>query len=311
MTYAPIDLTDPFTIAIAMALLVLLVVQGWLILRNKTLSPGRKALRGALNSVLWLALVGYMLQISWPIHRPATHALLAGDDVPASYARLLQDSLGIQERFTAGTLKTSPDSITLVGQEFSGELLTRLSPSTVHWVPYDQPGHLYNLRWKGLVRQGEMQRITGHIHSPDRRLLRIQFGHQTLDSLMLKPGSNSITMQFPVFGRGRLQTELVLGNQVIDRVRFYSRPTAPLQIRFVLDNPDFESKTLAEWLGKQAHSVQVLTTLAKNVRSNTGINAYSAERSNKPDLVVTDPTNAANALVRKTIATEEQYSSLI
>ena len=302
MTYAPINLTDPFTIAIAMALLVLLVVQGWVILRNGLLSPGRKALRGALNAILWLALVGYILQISWSVEQPATHALLAGDDVPASYARLLQDSLHIQDRFTAGPLKTSPDSITLVGQEFPGELLTRLSSSTVRWIPYDQPGHIYNLRWKGLVRQGEMQRITGHIHSPDRRLLRIQFGHQTLDSLMLKPGSNSITMQFPVFGRGRLQTELVLGNQVIDRVRFYSRPTAPLQIRFVLDNPDFESKTLAEWLGKQGHSVQVLTTLAKNVRSNTGINGYSTELSNKPDVVVTDPTNAANALVRKTIA---------
>ncbi|MDB5242420.1 MAG: hypothetical protein JWP57_3045 [Spirosoma sp.] len=302
MTHAPINLTDPFTIAIAMVLLVLLLVQVGLILRNKTLTLGRKSLRAALNVFLWLALVGYILQISWPVNRPATHALLAGDDVPATYVRMLQDSLRIQERFTTGTFKPNPDSITLVGQDFPVELLTRLSQSTVRWIPYDQSGRIYNLRWKGVVRQGEMQHITGHIQSPDRRLLRVQFGHQTLDSLMLKPGSNPITLQFPAFGRGRIQTELVLGEEVIDTVRFYTRPTAPLQVRFVLDNPDFESKTLAEWLGKQGHSVQVLTTLAKNVQSTTGINRTSVEKGKNPHLVITDPTNANNPFVRRAIA---------
>ncbi len=302
MTHTPLNLTDPFTIAIGLALLVLLLVQGGLILRHKTLSSGRKALRAALNALLWLALVGYMLQIKWPVDRPATHALLAGEDVPATYARLVQDSLHIQERVTPGTFKAGYDSVTLVGHDFPGELLTRLSQSTVRWVPYDQPGRIYDLRWKGMVRQGEMQHITGHIQSPDQRLLRVQFGRQTLDSLMLKPGSNPVTLQFPAFGRGRMQTELVMGEELVDTVRFYTRPTAHLQVRFVLDNPDFESKTLAEWLGKQGHSVQVLTTLAKNVRSTTGINQSAAGPGSKPDLVVTDPTNAANGLVRKTIA---------
>ena len=296
------NLTDPFTIAITVAPLVLLVAQGWLVWHNKTLSTGRKTVRAALNGLLWLVLLAYVLQISWPTNRPATHALLIGNDVPATFARTVRDSLRIPERFTAPTLKDTYDSVTLVGQDFPVETLTRLSQSAVRWVPYDQPDRVQELRWKSVVRQGEMQRVTGRIRSTTRQLLRIQHGNQTLDSLMLKQGENRIALQFPVFGRGRIQTELLLGKQSLDTVRFYSRPTTPLLVRLVLNNPDFESKTLADWLGKQGHSVQLSTTLARNIRSSTTLNNPPADAGRKPDLVITDPANIASAIVRNAVA---------
>ena len=294
--------TDPLTIATALGLLALLVMQVWLIGRNPTLSPGRKTLRAALNGLLWLVLLGYVLKIGWLVERPATHALLIGDDVPAAYARTVQDSLGIRERLTAQMFKSPYDSITLVGQNFSTETLTQLSQSVVRWVPYEQPGRVRELRWKAVVRQGEMQRVTGQIRSNSKQLLRIQYGSQTLDSLMLTQGNNSFTLQFPVFSRGRTQTELVLDRQPLDTIRFYGRPTAPLLVQFVLNNPDFESKTLAEWLGKQGHSVQVSTTLATNVRSRVDINDSQKGPNRKPDVIITDPANTADALVRNAIA---------
>ena len=296
------NLTDPFFWLIAAALLALLIVQGWFVFRNETLSAGRKALRAALKGLLWLVLVGFVLQISWSVDRPATHALLVGGDVPAAYARTVQDSLGIRERFTTQTLNRIYDSITLVGQDFPVEVLTRLSQSAVRWVPYDQIGQLSELRWKGIVRQGEMQQVTGQIRSESKQLLRLRYGTLTLDSLMLNQGDNGFALQFPVVGRGRIQTELFVGKQPLDTVRFYSRPVAPLLIRFVLDNPDFESKTLADWLSKQGHSVQVSTTLATNVRSRVDINPSPKATNRKPDVVITDPTNAANAVVRDAIA---------
>lgn len=302
MTYTPPNWTDPFTVALAVAGLVLIAVQGWLIFRNQALPTSRKALRATLNGLLWLVVVGYVLQISWPANRPATHALLVGGDVPAAYVRTVQDSLHIRERFTAKALKNTDDSVTLIGQDFPVETLTRLSQSVVHWIPYNQPGRVQELRWKGVVRQGEMQRVTGQIQSAGRQLLRVQYGNQTLDSLLLTPGSNAFRLQFPVFGRGRIQTELVLGEQVLDTVRFYGRPTTPLLVQFVLDNPDFESKTLADWLSRQGHSVQVSTTLAKNIRSSTVINGSLKATGYKPDVVITDPANATNAIVRRTIA---------
>ena len=82
-----INPNQPYFWLIAVALLALLAVQSVLILRNRTLSPGRKLLRAALNGLLWLVLAGYVLQISWPVDGPATHALLVGGEVPAAYAR--------------------------------------------------------------------------------------------------------------------------------------------------------------------------------------------------------------------------------
>ena len=302
MIYTTPDWTDPFTLATALGLLALLVIQVWLIGRNTTLSPVRKTLRAALNGLLWLVLVGYVLQIGWSADRPATHALLIGDDVPAVEARTAQDSLGIQDWFTARTFKSPYDSVTLVGQDFPTETLARLSQSVVRWIPYDQPGRVRELRWKGIVRQGEMQRVTGQIRSNGKQLLRIQYGNQTLDSLMLTKGNNTFTLQFPVFGRGRTQTELLLEDKLLDTIRFYGRPTAPLLVRFVLGNPDFESKTLADWLGKQGHSVQVSTTLSTNVRSRVDINNFQKGPDRKPDVIVTDPANAADAPVPNAIA---------
>ena len=297
-----LNLSDPFTIAITFALLALLVVQGWFILQNHTLTPGRRTVRIALNGLLWLLVVGYVLHLSWPIDRPATHVLLVGEDVPTAYARTVQDSLRLRDRFTAPTLKTAYDTVSLVGQDFPTETLAQLSQSVVRWVPYDQPDQVQALRWKGIVRQGEMQHITGQLQSSDRQLLRIQYGNKTLDSLMLTQGRNTFDLHFPAFGRGHTQTELVLGSKTLDTVRFFGRPTTPLHIRFLLDSPDFESKILAEWLGKQGHSVQLSTTLSTNVRSSIGINSSPKRAAQKPDVVITDPANATNALVRKAIA---------
>ena len=302
MTYTSPNWTDPITWGIALGFLVLLTVQVWFITRNQTLSTGRKLVRTALNGLLWLVLVAYLLQVSWITDRPPTHALLVGEEVPVAYARRVQDSLHIQERLPARSLKTAFDSITLVGQDFSTETLARLSRSVVRWVPYTTPGQLQELRWKGIVQQGEMQRVTGRIALTERQLIRLQYGSRTLDSVMLTPGVKDFTLQFPAFGQGRTQVEVMLGKEALDTVRFFGRPATPLRVQFLLDNPDFESKTLADWLGRQGHSVQLSTTLAKNVRSSTGINTPSKGGSKKPDLIITDPANAGSSTVRTAIA---------
>ncbi len=299
-----INWTDPINWLIALALLTLLIGQLWFIARNQSLPTGRKWLRAGLNLLLWLLVVGYFLQLHWPIQRSLSHALLIGDDVPATFSRQIKDSLHIQDSFTSRNLKEDYDSVTLVGQQFPVETLTKLSNSAVQWVPYNKPDQLQGIRWKGVVRQGEIQRVTGRIQSSEKQLLRLRFGSQTLDSVALNKGDNTFALQFPAFSRGRSQCELVLdGTTTLDTIRFFTRPTEPLTVRILLNNPDFESKTLADWLGKQGHRVQVITTLSKNINSNVSINKVgkSAGRTT-PDLIITEPTNAASATVKKAIA---------
>ncbi len=281
------------------ALLILLLVQIWFVIRNQSLTPARKGVRLGLNGLLWLLLAGYFANIRWSVDRPATHVMLVGNDVPSAVARQLADSLHIRERFSSRNLDAVYDSVTLVGQDFPTETLTDLSQSAVNWIPYNQPGQMQAIRWKGLVRQGEMQRVTVRLQSTEKQWLRLRFGRQTVDSVSLQKGDNTVALQFPAFARGRSQVTVALGNTVLDTLRYFVRPTQPLTVQFVLNSPDFESKTLANWLGKQGHTVTVSATLSTNIRSTLRINKGGKQA---PDLYITEPANAANATIRKAVA---------
>lgn len=298
-----INWTSPINWFIALALLILLVGQLWLIHRNQSLSSSRKWIKTGLNVTLWLAMVAYFGQFHWLTQRPSSHALLIGDEVPSAVARQVKDSLHIQDSFTSRNLTDEYDSVTLVGQRFPVEILTELSHSSINWVPYTAPDQLESLHWKGIVRQGEIQRITGRVNASEKQLLRLRFGNRTLDSVSVHAGDNAFSLQFPAFVRGRSQAELILGSTTLDTIRFFARPTEPLKVQFLLDSPDFESNTLAGWLGKQGHTVQVVTTLSTRINSTVNINktGTSVDRTT-PDLLITDPANAANTTVKKVLA---------
>jgi hypothetical protein len=299
----PVNWTEPITWFIALSLVILLIGQLWLISRNQSLPSGRKGLRAGLNVLLWLVVVGYFLQFQWERERPATHALLVGDEVPSAVARQIRDSLNLQDSFTSRNLKDDYDSLTLLGQRFPLATLTQISQSALQWIPYAEPNTVQDLHWKGIVRQGEIQTVTGRIQSAEDALLRIKFGGRTLDSVALHEGKNTFALQFPAFSRGRTQTELVLGQTTLDTVRFFTRPTEPLTILFLLNSPNFESNTLAGWLGKQGHTVQVSTTLSKNISSSVSINkAGKSSGKTTPDLIITEAANATTPPVRKAVA---------
>ncbi len=297
--HTTVNWNTPLTWLLAAALFVLLLVQVWFVVRNQSLTSTRKWIRLGLNGLLWLLLAGYFANIHWSIDRPATHVMLVGNDVPSAVARKLADSLHIRERFSSRSLDAVYDSVTLVGQDFPTETLTSLSQSALEWLPYNQPDQLRAVYWKGLVRQGEMQRVTARLQSTQKQWLRLRFGRQTVDSVSLREGDNTVALQFPAFARGRSQVTMVLGNTVLDTLRYFVRPTQPLTIQFVLNSPDFESKTLANWLGKQGHTVTVSTTLSTNIRSNLRINKGGKQA---PDLYITETVNASNAPIRKAVA---------
>jgi len=306
--HSTVNWTSPISWLISLALLALLVIQIWLIARNESLSVTRKWVRGILNGLLWLLLAGYFLQIQWPVDRANTHALLLGDEVPSGFVRQIKDSLHLSKSFTSRNFKPKYDSVTLVGQQFPVELLTQLSGAAIRWVPYNAPDALQTIHWKGIVRQGEIQRVTGLLTSSKEQWLRLRFGSKTLDSLLLHEGSNPFVFQFPAFGRGHSQVELVLGGtarntSALDTLRFYTRPTNPLTVQFLLNSPDFESKTLADWLGKHGHTVTVSATLSKNIGSSLSINqSGKGAAKTTPDLIITEPSDAANPILRKAVA---------
>jgi len=293
--------SEPVSWLVLGLLAAVLLLQLWLLIRNQALSPRRKGLRLALNGLFWLALAGFVLKPVWTVIPDTNQALVAGAEVPAAYLRTLKDSLGVTESFREIDFKGQFEAVTLVGQNFSPAFLSRVSQQPLRWVPYHPADVLQSLRWKGLVRQGERQRVTGRLRASEKQWLRLRYAGQTLDSTAVGPGDQTFTLQFPAFGRGRSQAELLLGEQPLDTIRFFTQPVRPLTFRFLLGTPDFETKTLADWRGQQGHRVQLTTTLSRNIGSSLRINAPGAAKGVEPDIVVTDPDNAGSTEVRRAL----------
>ena len=294
---------------IFLALLALLLL--WLLVGNRAkLSMGRLLVRAGLNGLLWLVLLGFVWQPTWISQLETTHVLLVGNDVPMAIARQVQDSLRIRERVTAATLKPEQvDSVTLLGQDFPPALLSRLSRQTVRWVPFDAPDKPLDVRWKSVVRVGEEQLIRGGILATKRQKLAVRFGNQPLDSLWLNPGQQSFVLRFSAPAKGRTETVLFRDNEPVDTIRFFAQDTRPLTIRFLLNTPDFETKTLADWLGRQGNQVELSSTLSPGIEVNLQINASTKMDKTMPDLVITEPGLVGQALVKKALA--ERKSVLV
>ncbi len=297
--------SDPLHWLLLAGLLGFLPGFGWLIGRNKTLSRSRKTVRMLLHLLLWLVLVLFVLQPVWVKTAASSTILVVGEEVPAAVARQWQDSLGLPERTSAEEFMTDKlaqqvDSVALLGQHFPANFLAQLVSTSVRWHPYVAEDQVSAAEWQGGVKQGEMQEFSGAIRSSKKQLLALRFAGKTLDSTTLEAGNQTFRLQFPVFSEGRSFVELLLDGSPIDTLRFFAQPAPTFSFQFILQTPDFESRTLADWLGRQGHTVSIQTTLSRNILQTTDLNR-AADTKLAPDFILTDPENITNPQVKKAL----------
>ena len=294
------------------ALAVLLAVQVGLIWCKKNVPKSRFWLRMGLNVLLWMVLVGWVKNPQWTVSSNTNRVLVWEEKLPQAVIQKNKDSLQITEIFAqkdfAKRLAQDPNfskhlgDVYLLGQSFDGELVSQLTQNKWKWLPFFAKDSLQTIKWKGILRKNEFQEITGALELSEAAVLKITYGQQVLDSVALEKGFQKFRLRFPAFAVGRTHTQLLLNNQFLKNVAFYTRKPSPLSVYFVLQSPDFESKTLAEWLGKNGSRVEVLTTVAKNTQSTIAINNVANQKTFVPDIVITDPSNASHSLVKKNVS---------
>nr|WP_293838321.1 hypothetical protein [uncultured Arsenicibacter sp.] len=291
--------SEPTSWIIGGLLLILLGIQVGLLLRNTTLTTGRKLVRLSLNVLLWLIVAGYIWQPRWRVTVDSKQAIVAAGNVPRDYINRLKDSLKIAESFHADDFKGQFETVTLVGQQVPASLLSQLSATFVQWIPYFQPDAIQALQWKEIVRRGELQQVTGRLQAAEKGWLKLLFGAQVLDSVAVTAGTNAFRLRFPAFAAGRSEAVLVLNGEALDTLRYFTRPAKKLTYQFVLGSPDFETKTLADWLGQQGNSVLLTSTVSKDLQTSVAINKKSGT---VPDIIITDADNGQNAVVKKAVS---------
>lgn len=290
---------------LAVGLIALLFIQFFTLSKQK--SSKRFKIKIALNLVLWLLICLFIINPKWEKSTDSNRVLVYADDVPVSKAKQLKDSLKIQESFSQKAFDKSlienPNfanqigKIYLVGQEAKPEILSKIAGHSIEWIPSFKENEFQELHWSAILRKGDMQEISGKINLEENTVLSIKWGEQVIDSVKLAKGFNSFSLKFPVFTLGASSFDIFLGEEKLRSIEFFAQKNQTFRVLMLLANPDFESKTLADWLGRNGNQVKVISTVAKNTQSAISINQLDTNFT--PDIIITDPSNAGNSIVKK------------
>lgn len=275
------------------------------LVRMKSLSARQRNVKILLNTLLFLLAVLFLLQPVWPVQQGDGTLLVRDAGIPAEVTDSVQAARGIKrvisyKEFKKKFAQYGSYKLFFLGQEAEPQLLSRLTGSEVEWIPYFRPGTLQEIHWQGMVQQGERQTVTGKISLTDPAKIRLVYGEKTLDSLSLQKGFNAFQLSFPVFAEGRNSVSLQLEKQPLQDIPFYAQPARPLNIALLIDNPDFESRILAEWLGARSHRVEISTPVAQSALYESYVNKASGKTT--ADLVIATPAHAADTRVKKAIS---------
>lgn len=282
----------------------LLLVWGvvlWQIQRRKGLSPRQKRVKAGLNTLLFFLVVLFLFSPARPFGKEVQTLLVYDASIPREARDSVRVQYGIQDEITARELKVKrygSARFFFLGQYPDPAALSYLAGKEVHWIPFGET--LEEIRWEGILREGERQTVEGRIHLTQPGVLKVVYGEYTLDSLVLSGGEQPFRLTFPVFAKGRNRVTLLLEDRPLRDIAFYARARAPLFITVLPDHPDFESRILTEWLGGLGHYVEVSTPVARSVVYESRVN--KAVRKEEPDLVIATPGRADDPRVKKAVA---------
>ncbi len=287
---------------LAIGLVILLAIQLVALWKKKA-----SKIKIGLNLLLWLSVCMLVINPSWTESVDMSKILVYSDGVSVEKSKKIKDSLKIGEVFSQKEFNRRVNENTdfasklgkiyFLGQDASPEILSKLGQNSISWIPDFKTDEIQEIHWKSIIRKGEMQEVAGKIELSEAKTMRLKFGNQVLDSLKLPKGFSSFSLNFPAFSIGRTSLSLELDQKHLQNIDFYSVKNQPQGILFILSNPDFESKTMADWLGKGGNKVEIQTTIAKNTLNNVSIN--QTKKTFSPDIIITDPSNAGNSLVKK------------
>lgn len=290
---------------LSIGLVILLAAQLFALWKKKA-----SKIKIGLNLLLWLSICMLVINPTWTESVDTSKILVYSDGISVEKIQKIKDSLKISEMFSQKEFNRRVNENTdfvsklgklyFLGQDASPEILSKISQNSISWIPDFKTEEIQDIHWNAIIRKGEMQEISGKIELSEPQIIKVKFGNQVLDSLNLQKGFSSFRLNFPTFSIGRTSLNLELNQKLLQTIDFYSIKNQPQNILFILSNPDFESKTLTDWLGKGGNKVEIQTTIAKNTLNNISIN--KTDKAFSPDIIITDPSNAGNSLVKKALS---------
>lgn len=275
------------------AILAFLVFQ----IKRSDYSPRRKWIKGCLNSLFLLTLLLFMANPVWEIDRNSGPILITSENVEKEELEFWKDSLGIQKVISVRNFKSNSDSIILLGELFQKEFLYGLRAKSVDWVVPASGDNLDFLDFKGILHQGESQRILGRMSiSADSKLSVIQSGTE-LGAQVLEQDQTIFQLDVPASVLGRNEWEIRLNEELVGMIRFFVLPKKPSRVQLQVGFPNPEIRSLSRYLIGKGNKVQEEISLSKNTALTT-----EKQSLDSVDIFIIDPSQVQDSKLKKQVA---------
>ncbi len=275
-------------------LLLLLLWQFYFIFKDSRLSSRRKWLRSTLNLLFIGAIVGFILQPTFPISESNATIIVYSGEVKKENLDWLKNERDIRRAISIDRLAKEDLKVVAFGNQWTKEQLSTLRSREVEWVPLPEMDALLNLKWKAILYQGEKQKIEAEILATSAGILPIMDGELLIDSIALVPGFNTIELDVLVKTLGRNSWNLIDFHSDTLEINFYSIERPPASYLMLQSFPTTEFRVLAQWLGKQNNKVEIVTQTSANASVEVSIN-----QADSSDILIADPSFVNDARVRE------------
>lgn len=233
-------------------------------------SGNRKAVKALLSGWLTLVLVGFLLQPNLKSLMPNKAVAIDSGKTSKERLEFLKDSLKIDKVVPMDKYEKERNPVFLIGQDFSLPFLHSLKGKTIHWIPELQTGALSFLEWKGIVRQGEIQQVSGRLHEIDSTKIELVLNGETVATKELGLSETTFQLEFTGKIAGNNELELLLGGERLGAIHFFVQDARPKNVAFQFGFPNPESRFLTQYLAEKGEKVSFKTQVSQNLDVITG-----------------------------------------
>lgn len=261
----PLSWVYAFSILI---ILILGVQLFWVI--NAKIPTKRKWTKMVLNILFGICFLVYLFQPNWSSSSALEPVLLYSKEVSQERVNYLKDSLGLRRAMEIGDYVGKGNPVYLLGKDYSNEELNKLVGKKVNWIRYVRMNEFEHLQWKGILNQGEIQKLSGTIHLDQPSLIELKMFDQRIAFDSLEAGVNTIELDFPVYVSGRNEMGLFLNDSLSEEIRFFAQHRPPNSFSLQFSFPDPEVRALNQYLSKKGAKVEAQIKVSRSSEIASG-----------------------------------------
>ena len=258
----------------------------------------RKPLKSGLQTILFAAIILFLLQPTWDKKRSGRSYLVYPEGFSQSEVKSMQDSLAIP---SSGIISKIPSDnlgeLFLLGQDYTLVELLSLPNSKIQWIPFYRENQITAISWDGVLSYGQIQTIKGSIHHSKEATIQLFDFDELQQEIVLSGEEKDFVLEFPALVLGQNEMQLKINGKEGAVIRFFVNRAAPVSYQLLFGFPNPEGRVLTDYLVERGDRAGISSQVSKSGRITMG----ESVRSQSPEVFILDPGQISNKAINEAL----------